>query len=99
MLQDNYYIDASQANSVVEIGEFICAAPFGTELLVVAARTEEFPSIETHEENGYFYLTDSDPESAAQRFRGLKPVAPDTDESQSDFLQSEVRVVVTTAKK
>ena len=99
LLQDNYYIDASQANSVVEIGEFICAAPFGTELLVVAARTEEFPSIETHEENGYFYLTDSDPESAAQRFRGLKPVAPDTDESQSDFLQSEVRIVVTTAKK
>ncbi len=99
LLQDNYYIDASQANSVVEIGEFICAAPFGTEFLVVAARTEGFPPIETHEENGYFYLTDSDPESAAQRFRGLKPIPPNTDESQSDFLQNEVRIVVTTAEK
>ena len=99
LLRDNYYIDASQANNVVEIGEFICAAPFGTELLVVAARTEEFPPIETHEENGYFYLTDSDPESAAQRFRGLKSIPPDTDESQSDFLQNEVRIVVTTAEK
>ncbi|MDE0088318.1 MAG: hypothetical protein OXU23_21530, partial [Candidatus Poribacteria bacterium] len=99
LLQDNYYIDASQANSVVEIGEFICAAPFGTEFLVVAARTEEFPPIETHEANGYFYLTDSDPKLAAQRFRGLKPIPPDTDEPHSDFLQSEVRIVVTTAEK
>lgn len=99
LLRDNYYIDESQANSVVEIGEFICAAPFGTELLVVAARTEEFPPIKTHEENGYFYLTDSDPELAAQRFRGLKSIPPPTDESQSDFLQSEARIVVTTAEK
>ena len=106
LLEDNYYIDAAQVNHAVEIGEFLCAAPFGAELLVVAARTEKFPPIETREENGYFYIEDEDPESAAQRFRGLKripdpntdPQPPDPD-PQPSFQQSEAQIVVTTVAK
>ena len=106
LLKDNFHIDAAQVNSTVEIGEFLCAAPFGPELLVVAARTEEFPSIKTHEENGYFYIIDTDPESAAWRFRGLKPIPnPDPDPQSNDepqppsFQQSEAQIVITTIEK
>lgn len=70
LLQGNYYVDASQVNTDVEIGEFVCAPPFGAEILVVAARTERFPPIETFEDNGYFFFVDQDPESAARTFRG-----------------------------
>ena len=65
LLQGNYYVDQSRVNTDVEIGEFVCAPPFGAEILVVAARTEKFPPIEVYEENGYFFLVDQDPESAA----------------------------------
>ena len=103
LLEGNFHIDTSQVNSAVEIGEFLCTAPFGPELLVVAARTEKFPPIETHEENGYFYIVDADPESAARRFRGLKRIpdpAPDPPEQQSpSFQQSEAQIVITTIEK
>lgn len=71
LLKDNYYINPSQINSDVEIGEFVCTPPFGGEVLVVAARTEKFPPIQTYEENGYLFLIDQDPESAARSFQGL----------------------------
>ena len=96
LLEDNYHIDAAQVNSAVKIGEFLCAAPFGAELLVVAARTEKFPPIETHEENGYFYIIDTDPESAARRFRGLKRIP---DPEPPSFQQSEAQIVITTIEK
>ena len=99
LLEDNYYIDAAQVNSDVEIGEYLCAAPFGAELLIVAARTEEFPPIETREENGYFYIEDEDPESAARRFRGLKPISDPAPDTQPSFQQSEAQIVVTTVEK
>ena len=104
LLEDNYHIDAAQVNSDVEIGEYLCAAPFGAELLVAVARTEEFPPIETREENGYFYIEDEDPELAAQRFRGLKRTPdPDpnlqNDEPQPSFQQNEAQIAVTTVEK
>ena len=106
VLEANYHIDESRVNSTVEIGEYLCAAPFGTELLVVAARTEEFPPIETFEENGYFYVAATDPESAAQRVRGLKVIPePDPDPQPNDkpqppsFQQNEAQIVITTVAK
>ena len=96
LLQNNYYIDSSRINSDVEIGEFVCAPPFGAEMLVVAARTEKFPPIQTYEEDGYDFLVDQDPESAAQAFRGMKRISnPD----QTDFQHNEAQVVVVTREK
>ncbi len=96
LLQNNYYIDSSRINSEVEIGEFVCAPPFGAEMLVVAARTEKFPPIETFEDNGYFFLVDQEPEAAARAFRGMKRISnPD----QTDFQHNEAQVVVVTEEK
>ncbi len=105
LLAGNFHIDTSQVNSTVKIGEFLCTAPFGPELLVVAARTEKFPPIETYEENGYFYIVDADPEAAARRFRGLKRIPdPDSDlhndeQQPPSFQQSEAQIVITTVEK
>ena len=101
LLQDNYYIDLSRINNDVEIGEFVCVPPFGAEILVVAARTERFPPIETYEENGYFFLVDQDPESAARALRGenTRGMKRIPDENQTDFQHSEAQVVVVTIEK
>lgn len=101
LLQDDYYIDASQTNTDVEMGEFRCTPPFGVELLVVAARTKPFPDIETFKEDGYFYLAEKDVQLAADKFRGMqriedsntyKPLPPDVQ-------QDEAQIVLTTLAK
>lgn len=101
LLQDNYYVDLSRVNSDVEIGEFVCAAPFGAEILVVAARTEKFPSIQTYAKNGYLFLVDQDPESAARAFRGegtrgMKRIPESNGQQQPNFQHNEAQVVVVT---
>ncbi len=73
LLHDNYYIDQFKSNRVVEIPEeFECAPPFGAELLVVVARTEAFPPIQTYESDGYLFLSAKDAGQAARGFRGMK---------------------------
>ena len=73
LLYDNHYIDQSKVNRVVEIPEeFECAPPFGAEFLVVAARTEEFPPIQTYPNDGYHFLSAKDAGQAAREFRGMK---------------------------
>ena len=110
LLQDNYYIDPESINSDVEIGEFVCTPPFGTEILVVAARTEKFLPIETYEKDGYKFLADQDAESAAQSFRGMQPTPNPNGrrllvlhridaEQPPDFQQSEAQLVITTMEK
>ena len=100
LLHDNYYIGTSQVNSDVEIGEFVCAPPFGTELLIVAARTGKFPHIETYEKNGYSFLVDQDAELAARSFRGMQSIPNKTAEQKNlDFQQSEAQLVLTTMEK
>ena len=110
LLVDNHYIGPSEVGSTVDIGEFLCAAPFGTELLIAAARTEEFPTIQTREENGYHILLDQDAESAAKSFRGLKEmpqkvpneqqlIRPQPNDEQPSFQQSEARLVLTVRAK
>ena len=110
LLQDNYYIDPSQINRDVEIGTFMCAPPFGAEILIVAARTEEFSPVQTYEEDGYVFLVDKDPELAVRSFRsedtdpltqgkkgrGMKPTL---NEGHSDFQHNEAQVVVMTMEK
>ena len=93
LLYDNYYIDPSKANRVVEIPQaFECAPPFGAELMVVAARTEEFPPIQTYESDEYHFLSAKDAGQAARDFRGMKKKQPDVQ-------QSEARLVLTTMKQ
>ena len=93
LLYDNYYIDQSKINRAVEIPqEFECAPPFGAELMVVVARTEPFPPIQTYESDGYHFLSAKDAGQAARDFRGMKKKQPDVQ-------QSEVRLVLTTMKQ
>ena len=93
LLYDNYYIDQSKVNRVVEIPEaFVCFPPFGAELMVVAARTEEFSPIQTYESDKYFFLSAKDAGQAARDFRGMK-------KKQSDVQQNEARLVLTTMKQ
>ena len=100
LLQDNYYVDPSRVNTDVEIGEFVCAPPFGAEILVVAARTEKFPPIQTYKENGYDFLVDQDPESAARNFRGMKRIHGNNNQQQPpNFQHNEAQVVVMTMEK
>ena len=98
LLHDNHYIGPSEVNNDVKIGEFECVPPFGTELLIVAARTKEFPQIDTYEENGYSFLVDQDPGLAARKFRGMKPKT-DNNNQPSGFQQSEAQLVLTTIEK
>jgi hypothetical protein len=100
LLQDNYHIDLPDVNSDVKIGEFECIPPFGTELLIVTARTEEFPPIETYQEADYHFLVDQDPGSAARKFRGMKPKTSNDDQQQPPgFQQSDAQLVLTTIEK
>ena len=95
LLYDNYYIDQSKVNRVVEIPqEFECAPPFGAELMVVAARTEVFPPIQTYESDGYHFLSAKDARQAARDFRGMKKK-----QKRPDVQQSEARLVLTTMRK
>ena len=50
VLVNNYYIDESKINKVVELPyEFVCAPPFGVEKLQIFASTEPLPEPETKE--------------------------------------------------
>ena len=95
LLIDNFYIGPSEINSTVEIGDFRCVPPLGTEFLFVAARTEEFPEIQTRQENGYRLLVNQDAETVTQSvrsFRGLQQIIdPQPDNEQSRFQQSEAQ--------
>ena len=110
LLLDNFYIGPDQVNKEVRIGMFSCASPLGVEFLNVAARTEEFPDIETFKEDGYLYLIEKDPEKVIEQFRGLKPIPREKNDGnfigpkpiideQPDFQQSEAQLVITTMEK
>ena len=104
LLVDNFYIGQEKVNSNVKIDEFLCAPPFGTEFVVVAAQTEKFPAIGTYEEDGYIFLVDQDPIKAAASFRGLKRITKETDEQpfigpQPSFQQSGAQLTLTTMEK
>ncbi|MBD3182964.1 DUF4384 domain-containing protein [Candidatus Poribacteria bacterium] len=93
LLYDNYYIDSSRVNHVVEIPEeFECAPPFGAEMLVAIARTTEFPPIEVINVDGYDFLATDTAKNAAYQSRGMirKKQKPE------DIQQTEAKIVITT---
>ena len=94
LLYDDYYIDQSKVNQIVEIpGEFECVEPFGAEFLVAAARTDPFPKIKTYEVDGYIFLAAQTAEKAAEDTRGFKKK-----QKPAAVQYSEARLVITTLK-
>ncbi len=89
LLLDNYYIDQSKINKVVEIpDEFECAEPFGYETLQLSAQTKTFKSLQTQVQYGYQFITESTNAIMANT-RGFKKVS-------SADKKAEVRLNMTT---
>ncbi len=90
LLEDSYYIDDSKVNKVCQIppgGEFECDAPFGSEVLQVFARTEQFEPVPTVEKDGYKYLQE-DLKKMLYATRGFKAV-------KQQVMQTEQRLTIT----
>ncbi len=100
LLYDNYYLDQSKVNRVVEIPEeFECARPFGVEMMVVIARTEKFEPLETVEIDGFEFLKADSPKAAAVQMRAIrrkKPKPSDAQTGDTSIQQAESKIVITT---
>ena len=113
LLIDNFQIGPSAVNRPVAVGSFRCIPPLGTEFLVVAARTEKFPAIQTRRAGDYDLLVDEDVASAAASFRGLprglvripddssepQLIDPPADDEPPTFQQSEAQLMLTIMEK
>jgi len=94
LLYDDYYLDQSKVNRVVEVpDEFICAPPFGVELLICLASTVPFEKVETVEEDGYLFIKEVSPEAVAREIRGFKKI------NNKESFQAEAKIVITTMAK
>ena len=91
LLLNEYFMDASKVNVVYEIPQdFECAAPFGSEVLQIFARTDKFEQIQTLNKDGYEYLKE-DLKNFVVTTRGMKTAKPKT-------MQTEQRITITTMK-
>jgi hypothetical protein len=72
--------------------EFICAEPFGAELLQVNAQTEKFEPLVTKMQYGYNFITD-DIGEIIKKNRGFKKLDNDK------VLKAENRMIITTMGK
>jgi TolB-like protein len=94
LLYDDYYIDQSKVNRVVEVpGVFVCAPPFGAELLICLASTVPFNEVKAVEEGGYIFITDESPKAVAREIRGFKKI------NNKESYQAEAKIVITTMEK
>ncbi|MEE9389783.1 MAG: DUF4384 domain-containing protein, partial [Candidatus Aminicenantaceae bacterium] len=94
LLYDDYYIDQSKVNRVVEVPEkYECAPPFGAEMMICLASTVPFKKVETVEEDGYLIIKETKPEVVAKGIRGLRK------EKKKESYQAEAKIVITTMKK
>jgi hypothetical protein len=93
LLLDNYYIGIDKVNKVYELPEeFVCAEPFGAELLLVNAQTEKFEPLNTRKQYGYEFILDNVPEILANT-RGFKKV------EKGELMRAENSIVITTMGK
>lgn len=91
LLLNEYYIDQSKVNLAYQLPDtFECAAPFGSEVLQIFARTETFEPVQTKTLNGYEVLTE-DLKKFVVATRGMKKAKQTT-------LQTESRITITTMK-
>jgi hypothetical protein len=102
LLLDNYFIDMSKVNKVVEIPEeFECAPPFGAEVLQVNAATVAFPQVNVYSEFGYDFLADdlASVLSTTRGFRKKTNYMSNTGKSKKTrVLNGETRVNITTMR-
>ncbi len=60
LLLDNIYIDQQKAGTEYKIPQdFVCAEPFGVEMLILSAQTDKFEPLNTYKEYGYEFITDN----------------------------------------
>ncbi len=96
LLLNDYYIDETKANMVVELPqEFQCAPPFGSEMMFVVARTEPFPELKTIVEGGYEFIVNENSGQLAAGVRGMIKAK----KSDMGFQQTETRIILTTVAK
>ncbi|RLD63528.1 MAG: hypothetical protein DRI95_11625 [Bacteroidetes bacterium] len=89
LLLDDYFIDVSKVNKVYQLPEeFICAEPFGAEVLQVNAQTEKFERLNTKEQYGYNFITD-DLDEVIRKTRGFKKL-------KEGVMKAENSIVITT---
>ena len=100
LLLDNLPINAESVNRSLSVNElkdldFECAAPFGAEMLVAVARTDQFDPLQTVENDGYYFLPVSQPEEVAyltRDVRGFKRRQRDD----ASIQQTESKLMITT---
>ncbi len=82
LLHDSTYIDKAKVGLPVAIGEFVVAPPFGAEQLIVLARKDPHPQVDTVLRDGYYYLSARNAKEAMAAMnpptRGLKQPASST---------------------
>ncbi|HPG73931.1 MAG TPA: DUF4384 domain-containing protein, partial [Bacteroidales bacterium] len=89
MLLDNYFVNADKVNKVYELPyDFVCAEPFGVEVLQLNAQTEKFTPLNLHNSNGYQFITDALVD-VIHKTRGIK-------RNDNTLMQAEKRLVITT---
>ncbi len=89
LLLDDFYIGVDKVNKVYQLpDEFICAEPFGAEMLQVNAQTEKFEPLLTQQKYGYNFITE-DLGEIIKKNRGFKKL-------DNKILRAENRLVITT---
>jgi hypothetical protein len=89
LLLDDYFIGVDKVNKVYQLPEeFICAEPFGAEVLLVNAQTEKFEPLNTKEQYGYRFITDELGE-VIKKSRGFKKL-------EEGVMKAESSIVITT---
>ncbi len=89
LLLDDFYVGIDKVNKVYQLpDEFICAEPFGAEMLQVNAQTEKFEPLVTKQQHGYNFITE-DLGEIIKKNRGFKKL-------DDKILRAETRLVITT---
>lgn len=96
LLLDNYFINSKEVNQIISLPyTFVCAAPFGAEILQVNAQSKKFPVINTKSEDGYHFINE-DLHQVLINTRGFKRL-DDNNPPVNDLL-AEKRLTITTIR-
>ncbi len=89
MLLDNYFVNSDKVNMVYELPhDFVCAEPFGVEVLQLNASTEKFAPLAIEKVDGYQFITEPLGE-VIHKTRGIK-------RADAGLMQAEQRLIITT---